>query len=62
VGEGLRVTGRAPDGVVEALEHETAPLLAIQWHPEDNAGEDARQHALFAWLIDRARARMGRDA
>lgn len=62
VGEGLRVTGRAPDGVVEALEHETAPLLAIQWHPEDNAGEDARQHALFAWLIDRARARMDRDA
>lgn len=56
VGEGLRVVGRASDGVVEALEHETAPLLAIQWHPEDNAGEDTQQHALFVWLVEQARA------
>ncbi|RGE24344.1 gamma-glutamyl-gamma-aminobutyrate hydrolase family protein [Leucobacter sp. wl10] len=58
VGEGLRVTGRAPDGVVEALEHPSAPLIAVQWHPEDGAGEDERQHALFVWLVDEARARM----
>lgn len=62
VGEGLRVTGRAPDGVVEAIEHPDAPLIAVQWHPEDNAAADERQHALFAWLIEEARARMGRDA
>ena len=35
VGSGLVVTGRAPDGHVEALEHETAPVLGVQWHPED---------------------------
>lgn len=58
VGAGLRVTGRAPDGVVEALERPDAPLLAVQWHPEDQSGSDARQHALFAWLVDRARERM----
>lgn len=59
VGAGLRVSGRAPDGVVEALEPEdpNVELLAIQWHPEDNADRDARAHALFAWLVDRARAR-----
>lgn len=58
VGEGLRVVGRAPDGIVEALELEHADLIAIQWHPEDTAADDARQHALFAWLVERAGARM----
>jgi len=57
VGDGLRVVGRAPDGVVEALEHESADLLAVQWHPEDTAATDARQHAIFAWLVERARVR-----
>lgn len=57
VGEGLRVVGRAPDGVVEALEHPTAELIAVQWHPEDNAAVDERQHAIFQWLVDRARVR-----
>ena len=36
VGSGLRVSGRADDGVIEALE---APdrrfVLAVQWHPEE---------------------------
>src|SRR5687767_6565160 len=35
LGEGLRVAAVAPDGVVEALEHESHPsLIAVQWHPE----------------------------
>ncbi|PPF26811.1 hypothetical protein C5C18_01915 [Rathayibacter tritici] len=34
-GEGLVVVGRAHDGTVEALEHESAPLWCVQWHPED---------------------------
>ena len=57
VGGGLRVVGTAPDGVVEALEHPSAALLAVQWHPEDNADVDERQHAIFQWLVDRARER-----
>ena len=63
VGEGLRVVGTAPDGVVEAIELEDpeAELLAVQWHPEDSAADDPRQHALFQWLVDRARAKR-RDA
>lgn len=35
LGEGLRVVGRADDGTVEAVEHESAPLWCVQWHPED---------------------------
>ena len=35
LGEGLTVTGTAADDVVEAVEHDTADILAVQWHPED---------------------------
>jgi putative glutamine amidotransferase len=35
LGPGLRVVARAEDGVVEAVEHAEAPILGVQWHPED---------------------------
>lgn len=31
---GLLVTAEAADGTIEALEHETLPVFAVQWHPE----------------------------
>ena len=35
IGKGLRVTARADDGVVEALEGTDYPyLVCVQWHPE----------------------------
>lgn len=37
LGEGLRVTARAADGTVEAIEHVEAPVAAVQWHPEHPA-------------------------
>lgn len=37
VGEGLRVVGRASDGVVEAVVHERLPITGVQWHPEHPA-------------------------
>ncbi len=34
-GRGVRVVGRAPDGVVEAIEDPTRPFwIGVQWHPE----------------------------
>jgi putative glutamine amidotransferase len=53
LGEGLRAVARADDGVIEAIEHETEPILAVQWHPEwsANAGWD-RQRRLFEALVD----------
>lgn len=33
LGQGLRAVQWA-EGVVEAVEHETAPIWAVQWHPE----------------------------
>jgi len=54
LGDGLRVVGRAHDGIVEALELDGAFLLAVQWHPEDTADEDRRQQRLFDGLVRRA--------
>lgn len=43
LGEGLRVTGIAPDGIIEAVEStEDWWVLAVQWHPEEMDGS-ARQ-------------------
>jgi putative glutamine amidotransferase len=51
-GRGVRITGRAPDGVVEAIEVEGQPFaLGVQWHPEALAPHDPRQRALLEGLV-----------
>ena len=47
LGEGLRVSGRSDDGLVEAFETSVGWLIGVQWHPEETAGEDPVQQALF---------------
>ncbi len=58
VGKGLKVTGTAPDGVIEALESEQHDwVLSVQWHPEDlYAGHDWSRR-LFAAFISEVRQR-----
>ena len=35
LGAGLHVTAVSDaDGVIEAIEHDTLPIMAVQWHPE----------------------------
>jgi putative glutamine amidotransferase len=34
VGDGYRVVATAPDGVIEAIEHENGRILGVQFHPE----------------------------
>ena len=51
IGEGLRVTGWAEDGTIEALEDPSKRFaLGVLWHPEE--GEDL---ALFEELVEEAR-------
>ena len=51
VGEGLRVTARTEDGVIQAVELDSVPFgVAVQWHPEQT-GDDLR---LFAGLVEAA--------
>lgn len=56
LGCGLRVTGMADDGIIEALEMPGHPwLLAVQWHPEVTAERDPSQQAIFDALVEKAR-------
>ncbi|WP_431246993.1 gamma-glutamyl-gamma-aminobutyrate hydrolase family protein [Leifsonia xyli] len=50
LGADLVVTARSHDGHVEAIEHRDAPVLAVQWHPEDVAAPAGQLSSLFAAL------------
>jgi putative glutamine amidotransferase len=48
LGDGLRPTAYAPDGIVEAVEgNREAWMLGVQWHPEWLVDSDDRMLALF---------------
>ncbi len=54
IGDGLRVTARSDgDDSPEAVEHQTLPVIGVQWHPEMMATRSS--DPLFGWLIDQAR-------
>ncbi|MDB5039745.1 MAG: putative glutamine amidotransferase [Candidatus Eremiobacteraeota bacterium] len=53
----LRIVGRTPDGIVEALEARFASpfWLAVQWHPESTrALDDGASRAIFRAFVDAA--------
>jgi putative glutamine amidotransferase len=60
LGEGLRATATADDGVIEGCELTGGWLIGVQWHPEDTAESDREQQRLFAALIDEATERSDR--
>ena len=47
LGGALRAAAWAEDGTVEALRHETLPILAVQWHPERLGAEGERLLSAF---------------
>lgn len=51
LGDGVVVTARAPDGLVEAIEGDG--IVGVQWHPERMLGHDDVFHAPFQWLAGR---------
>lgn len=58
-GQGVRVTGRTQDGVVEGLELEVASFaVGVQWHPETLGVRGGAPHprAVYAGLVAAARA------
>lgn len=61
LGAGLRISARAPDGVVEAIEADgesldrTPFVVGVQWHPE--LLDDADSRALYAAFVEAAAAR-----
>ena len=56
LGEGLRVSASAPDGVIEAIEAiDGGFCLGVQWHPEERL--DPEGITLIRAFIAAARAR-----
>jgi putative glutamine amidotransferase len=58
VGEGLRVSSLAPDGVVESVEHKDMSrfILGIQWHPEMLRLKVEEQNRIFDAFIEACKA------
>ena len=60
LGKGLTVTARSEGGVAEAVEHDSLPLISVQFHPERMTGARARQDtvdggAIFRTFLDMVR-------
>jgi putative glutamine amidotransferase len=56
-GRGARVSARAPDGVIEAIELPDRPFaLGVQWHPEAVSAHEPRSAGVYAGLVEAARA------
>ncbi len=53
VGQGLRATARAADGVIEAIEHLNLDLVGVQWHPETMRDVEP----CFDWIVQQAKER-----
>lgn len=51
---GFRVVGRAPDGIIEAIENEDGSILCVQWHPE-RMQEFEMYRDLFKHFIDKCK-------
>ena len=52
IASGLRVVGRAPDGIIEAVEHDSCRwVVGVQWHPEDDAASEREQQGLFDGFV-----------
>lgn len=56
LGEGLHATAWSESGLIEALEHETRPILTVQFHPERMGPSVGRPSTvegarLFQWFV-----------
>ena len=57
LGDGLVVTQKSDDGIIEAYNHSRLPIIAVQWHPERLVLPEKRRHGvdgnkLFAHFIN----------
>ena len=55
LGNGLKITARSPDGVVEGIESKgSEQIVAVQWHPENLWREHEEMKRFFTDFADRA--------
>lgn len=59
IGDGLRATAYAPDGIIEATEHmEKTWVVGLQWHPEEPHANEADRKNIFETLVEQAKVRL----
>jgi putative glutamine amidotransferase len=58
LGEGLRATATAPDGVAEAIELDGYPALGVQFELQEEWKIDGRFTAVFDWFVAAAAAQL----
>lgn len=51
LGNGLKISAKSSDGIVEAIEHETYPIYAVQWHPEKSYRVDEVSQKLIRAMV-----------
>lgn len=55
-GQGLIPTVTTEEGIIEAVEHESKPIFATQWHPERMIGQEQQElpdmMPLFRYFVD----------
>lgn len=59
VANGLKISARAPDGIIEAIEDPNHPFrIGVQWHPEFEVSEADQK--IFAAFIEAAKEHAGK--
>ena len=63
MGPGMKAAATTDEGLIEAIEHETLPILAVQWHPERMIGEEnvalPDMMPLFRYFVETAARHKG---
>ncbi|KZL88963.1 gamma-glutamyl-gamma-aminobutyrate hydrolase family protein [Clostridium magnum] len=54
---GFKVSAKAKDGVIEAIEKEEGFIIGVQWHPEMMAKKDPKMLNLFKELLNNVRGK-----
>ncbi len=52
LGNGLKISARSSDGIIEAIEHESYPIYAVQWHPEKSYRVDISSQKLIRAMVN----------
>lgn len=52
LGNNLSVSAWSEDGLIEAIEHTSLPVFAVQWHPETYRTDDEEIRALHAGVTE----------
>lgn len=49
----IKAAGVSEDGVIEAIEHESLPILGVQRHPEYSKHTHQESRRLFSWVLEK---------